>query len=73
MMQAVNSGSNALTSPYDSKTSSRASGLYDTTSQDTFSFQMQMAEMNHGAFKLGSLIMKLENLIETHPALKTGD
>jgi len=37
------------------------------------SFQTQLGEMNNSAIKLGALIMKLENLIETHPALKTGD
>ena len=29
--------------------------------------------MNQSAIKLGALIMKLESLIESNPALKTGD
>lgn len=29
--------------------------------------------MNQSAIKLGALILKLENLVETNPAFKTGD
>ena len=71
-MQAVNSGRDQF-SLFDSKTSSRAGTHESLTQESSQSFQVQLAEMNASAIKLGALIMKLENLIETHPGLKTGD
>ena len=47
-------------------------GAHHDSAQDA-SFQSQLNEMNQSAIKLGALIMKLENLVETNPAFKTGD
>jgi len=69
-MQGVSASGNGLSSLFDSKTSWGASQEPSQTEQ---SFQTQLNDMNQSAIKLGSLIMKLETLIETNPALKTGD
>lgn len=53
---------------FDSKQSTGQVGAH----QDS-SISVQMGAMNQSAIKLGSLILKLENLIETCPAFKTGD
>ena len=44
-----------------------------SSSPEGSSFQAQLADMNQSAIKLGALLLKLENLIETNPAFKTGD
>ena len=68
--QQHNSNGNPLSSLFDSQQSQRTPILEINRGP---SFQVQLNEMNQSAIKMGALILKLENLIETNPAFKTGD
>lgn len=66
--QQSNGRANPSVVLFDSKQSTGASAA----NQDS-SIAAQVQTMNQSAVKLGALILKLENLIETCPAFKTGD